>query len=376
MGGDTPPLNAFVRRVGSHLRVPGGGWCLAARVRSPVIDLWKQLTDVSPRAGAPQQRSAARVVDRIGHGHVLGDCPAAELGMLDPQDIQQLCVSLGGVAHTRELTAKGASRHALHEAVRAGCLDRLRMGVYCVPSLDTAVRSAIAHGGALGCASAAQRAGLWVMPHDGVHVWMTATGHERVHSPCTCVVHWDEGVGLPAPHGGCISLFHALKQIAQCCGEEAFFVALESALRQRRISRTELARLKTSVPREIAPLFALAADNADSGLESLIRYRLARLGIAVAGQVEVPAVGAVDLIIGDRLIVELDGKENHDGARKRHKDLRRDALAAPLGFEVLRFDYPMVMFSWGLVEAAILGKISAGAHETVAGRRMRATTRP
>jgi very-short-patch-repair endonuclease len=213
------------------------------------------------------------------------------------------------------------------------------------------------------------------MPHEGVHVWMRATGHERAHPSCSCVVHWDEGIGFPAPHGGCVSLLHALMQIAQCCGEEAFFVALESALRQRRISPTELARLAIGVPASFAPLFALAADDADSGLESLIRYRLAHFGIPVVGQVEVPGVGAVDLVIGDRLIVELDGKDNHEGERKRHKDLRRDALAAPLGYEVLRFDYPLVMFSWGLVQAAILGKISVGAHETVAGRRMRATAR-
>src|SRR5260370_14777465 len=122
--------------------------------------------------------------------------------MLDPQDVQKLCASLGGVAATRELSARGASRHALREAVRMGCLDRMRIGVYCVPSLDAAVRSAIAHGGVLGCASAAQHAGLWVMPHEGIHVWMSATGHERTHASCTCIVHWDEGVGLPTTHGG------------------------------------------------------------------------------------------------------------------------------------------------------------------------------
>jgi len=45
-----------------------------------------------------------------------------------------------------------------------------------------------------------------------------------------------------------------------------------------------------------------------------------------------------------------------------HKDLLRDARAAALGYETLRFDYALIIHDWPLVEAAILAKVTAGAH--------------
>lgn len=77
-----------------------------------------------------------------------------------------------------------------------------------------------------------------------------------------------------------------------------------------------------------------------------------------------PGVGIVDFVLGDRLILELDGKRNHEGATLRHKDLVRDAVAASHGFDTLRFDYAMVVHEWELVEAAILAKLGRGVHLT------------
>lgn len=57
-------------------------------------------------------------------------------------------------------------------------------------------------------------------------------------------------------------------------------------------------------------------------------------------QVSIDRVGEVDFLIGDRLIIECDGKENHDGNSQRHKDLLRDAAAAALGYETLRLRRP------------------------------------
>lgn len=79
-------------------------------------------------------------------------------------------------------------------------------------------------------------------------------------------------------------------------------------------------------------------------------------------QVSVYSVGRVDLLIGDALIIEVDGVENHGGADHRHKDLRRDARAAAWGFVTLRFDYALVVHDWPTVEAAILGLLARGLH--------------
>lgn len=109
------------------------------------------------------------------------------------------------------------------------------------------------------------------------------------------------------------------------------------------------------------------------------RLRLRALGIELQSQVEVPGVGRVDFVLGDRLILEVDGRANHvDGfgapvgahaegmraaaASLRHKDLVRDAVAAAHGFDTLRFDYALVVHDWPAVEAAILAKVERGLH--------------
>ena len=109
-------------------------------------------------------------------------------------------------------------------------------------------------------------------------------------------------------------------------------------------------------------LVAFARADADSGLESLIRLRLHRIGIAVRTQVPVSGVGEVDIVIGDFLIVEADGRENHAREKERSKDLRRDAAAAAAGYTTLRFTYELIVDEWPLVEAAIRGAVARRAH--------------
>ena len=154
-------------------------------------------------------------------------------------------------------------------------------------------------------------------------------------------------------------------------------MALESAMRKRFLTRTSLARIRSRIPAVHRWLVDFARWNADSGLESLLRLRLHAHGIELASQVAIPGVGRVDFVLGDRLILEVDGKRNHvdgfdqdamNGAEraaavsKRHKDLVRDTVAAAHGFDTLRFDYALVVHDWPIVEAAILAKIDRGLH--------------
>lgn len=215
------------------------------------------------------------------------------------------------------------------------------------------------HGGALGCVSVLQAEGLWVLdelPH--VHVAMRPNGQSLPHADCGCILHWND---VPQS-GGRISLQAALVQALGCVGMEEFFVALESAMRRRMIDRRGLASLRREVPAEQRWLVDFARWDADSGLESLLRLRLRAHGISLASQVDIPGVGRVDFVLGDRLILEVDGKPGHVGASARHKDLVRDAVAAAHGFETLRFDYALVVHDWPLVEAAILAKVERGLH--------------
>jgi very-short-patch-repair endonuclease len=281
-----------------------------------------------------------------------------------PDDLYHLlrtCADLGGVARITELRSSGAGRGDIDRAVRAGALVRLRRGWYAVPGTSPAVATAVRHGGALGCVSALQAEGLWILgDHPRVHVAMRANGQSRPHPDCSCTLHWN---AVPQS-GGRVSLRTALAQALGCVGAEEFFAALESAMRRRVIDRTGLAALRREVPTDRRWLVDLARWDADSGLESLLRIRLHALGISVRSQVEVPGVGRVDFVLGDRLILEVDGRFNHEDPPRRHKDLVRDAVSAAHGFDTLRFDYALVVHDWPLVEAAILAKLERRLHLT------------
>jgi very-short-patch-repair endonuclease len=282
--------------------------------------------------------------------------------VIEPHLLHRACADLGGVAPTRTLRsrARATSRDVAH-AIRQGELVRLRAGWVAVAELDPAVATAVRHGGALGCVSRLRLEGLWLLgEHPRVHVAMRPNGRAHTHASCTCVVHWND-----IPHArGRVSLVDALVQVLGCLGIEEFFVALESAMRKRLFSRKGLAELRTRLPQDRRWLADFARWNADSGLESLLRLRLRRHGVELASQVRVPGVGIVDFVLGDTLILEVDGKENHESDPKRHKDLVRDAVAAAHGFDTLRFDYAMVVHDWELVEAAILAKLDRRAHLT------------
>ncbi|WP_029146374.1 endonuclease domain-containing protein [Microbacterium luticocti] len=273
-----------------------------------------------------------------------------------------MCESDAEITTYAQLRAVGHTRHWISASLDAGVLERIRRGVYASCDPCPAARAAAAHGGMLGCVSAARHLGLWVLDDEDepAHVWMNRGGHRQEHPGCTCVEHWDEGPDTDA--FGVPSVPRVLRQILACKGVETFFVALESALYQHKITRAGLAWLRAHVNDAGRDAMDFARRDAESGLESLLRWRLRRHGLAIAAQVFIVSVGRVDFLIGDRLIVEVDGAPNHDDATHRHKDLSRDANAATWGYITLRFDYAQIVHDWPTVEAAILAQIAAGNH--------------
>lgn len=259
----------------------------------------------------------------------------------------------GGVYRGTLLQRYGLSRRAIAGQVRDGMITRIRPGVFALPSAAPDIVIAAEHGGAVTCRRALVLHGVWTLGADeALHVWLGSKGR-RHHGKCACIDHHFGGrtaLGL-AP------LEDALVHTLRCVGEEEFFAALESALRLRKVSRAGRARIRSRVPVSARWLVDLARNDADSGLESLLRLRLHLLGIRLDCQVSVPTVGRVDFVIDGRLILEADGKENHDGATHRHADLVRDAAASALGYETLRFDYAQIIHDWPSVESAVLAAL-------------------
>lgn len=117
-------------------------------------------------------------------------------------------------------------------------------------------------------------------------------------------------------------------------------------------------RIRKALPAYARWLVDIGRSDADSGLESLVRLRLHMLGILVECQVLISGVGRVDFIIDGRLILEIDGRRNHDSASHRHKDLARDAAASARGMETLRFDFAQVVYDWSAVQTAIIAALA------------------
>lgn len=255
---------------------------------------------------------------------------------------------------TAQLRAKGVSKRQLNSFLR------IRRGVYAAPECCAHTRDAALHGGALACVSAAEHLGIWVLTHSAdAHVWLGGHGHAYPHPGCACIEHWD---GSPTDAFGLASVARMLRQILDCRGVEEFFVALESARHLHLITDSGMAWLRAHTNPAARESIDFARADAESGLESLMRWRLRDLDIEIRCQVEIAGVGRVDLLLGDRLIVEVDGVLGHDGASSRHKDLVRDSNAAAWGYLTLRFDYAMIVHDWPSVEATVRSYVDRGLH--------------
>ncbi|WP_307363064.1 type IV toxin-antitoxin system AbiEi family antitoxin domain-containing protein [Microbacterium murale] len=272
--------------------------------------------------------------------------------MFDPAS---LISHLGGIARGVQLQQFGVTRHRLAAAVSSGEIQRLRPGTFASFDANAADLAAVRHGGALTCSAALRRHGVWVLSAEGPpHVWVGRRGRVHQHPGCACVSHFFRGI----PPLSLAEVEHALLHLHRCEGAESFFASFESAWRLGLLSRPARNRIRAALPASDRWLVDFARHDADSGLESLLRLRLHLLGIAVECQVTIPTVGRVDFVVGGRLIIEADGKENHDGPSMRHKDLTRDAAASALGYETLHFDYAQVIYDWPTVQQAILGALT------------------
>ncbi|MBB2976056.1 very-short-patch-repair endonuclease [Microbacterium endophyticum] len=283
----------------------------------------------------------------------------------------EACLRAGGVARTRTLRRAGVARFFFEEAVREGSLIRPRRGIYALPDTPAPILHALSHRAMLACSSAAHQFGLWMLEEDSPespHVWAHPDRQTTRPLACTCNCHREHPVGRFTLTT--VSALQCLVQIASCCGPETFLCALESARRRGVLSSAELIELRRLVPRPVRVLVDFSRSDADSGLETLVRYRLHLLGIECLTQMRLPGVGIVDLIVGDRLIIEADGS-THEGPA-RHRDRMRDAAALALGFVTVRLDTAMIVHDWPSAEAAILSALQLGLHESPFGVRVRA----
>ena len=261
----------------------------------------------------------------------------------------------GGVMRVQTLRRIGASATGIRRAKHAGRLVTLRRGWVGVPDADPLVSSAVREGVMLACITAAAHHGLWVPDTSEVHV--AAPAHAGHVATIKGVVHWSLPL-FPRDPDLCIDgVENALIQIATCRPFEEAVVVWESALRKRLIDPHAFSRLRLS--KQVEEVRAAAQPFADSGLETIFVVRLRWLDVRMLPQAWIEG-RRVDLLIGERLVVQIDGA-HHVGAQ-RTSDIEHDARLKLQGYHVLRFSYEQVMHRWHDVQQIVMHAVAQGLH--------------
>lgn len=285
------------------------------------------------------------------------------------QSIEDVLRRSSGVAHRSVILAAGFTPYELGRAKHSGRIWSVRRSWYALPGAPTPLVQAVRVGGALTGGSLAALLGLWVLDDGRVHVSL-AKNASRMRSRddkrsrldldrADVCLHWRKASGetLEPIETLASALLHAL----ECQPEEHAVAMMDSALERGLVQHGELTALAALLPRRYRRAVAAADRRAQAGTETMVRMRLRRLGIAVRLQVKLPG-GRVDLLIGDRLIIECDSRMHHTDASAYQRDRARDLIHLRHGYLVVRLTYADVVHDWPRVVAAILDIIRRNDH--------------
>ncbi len=276
---------------------------------------------------------------------------------------------LGSVTRVAELRALGYSLDTIQSGVTSGAIVRPRKGWVAEPGLDPQLMFAATHGVVLSCVTLARREGLWVArPQERLHV---AARHPNAHVFAPAHLHWSAPIVPRDPNSLLDPLPNMLSHVAYCLPREEALTIWESALNKRFTTLDQLAGLP--FPARARSLLRECSPYSDSGLETLFKTRLRWLKVPVRAQIWL-LEHRVDFLIGDRLIIQIDGKQ-HAGAQKT-SDNQHDMELRSAGFHVMRFTYEQIMFDWPEVQAGIQDAIARGWHLRPSGLSTRPLTTP
>ncbi|TDN93097.1 uncharacterized protein DUF559 [Microbacterium sp. BK668] len=263
--------------------------------------------------------------------------------------------SRGGVARASTLQREGHSRHRIAAAVHGGAIHRVRRDWVAVPGADAELVAAARCGVVLTCVTQARRRGLWVLREDQPHV--ASPPHAGRPRPERAFVHWAEPPVPRHPDQLVDGIENVLAAIATCQPHDAALAIWDSAFRQGLVSRDGLAGL--ALPRSAETLLAEVVPYLDSGLESIFLTRLRWLSVRIVPQAWIHG-HRVDFLIGERLVVQIDG--GHHVGRQRNEDVAHDAQLLVRGYHVLRFGYGQIIDDWPAVQDVIVRAVARGLH--------------
>ncbi|GAA3023272.1 DUF559 domain-containing protein [Microbacterium dextranolyticum] len=281
-----------------------------------------------------------------------------------PARLESAIRARGGAAHSADLRTAGFSPHTMRRAVAAGRVERLRRSWLIADGCDPGIRRAVAVGGRLTCVTAAAARGLWTRGGDAaVHVAVPRTASRL--SDDGLRLHWGTGPRPVHRHAVVDDLVNILFHVAQCLDPPDALAIWESAIRTHRADPAELRRIlwRSTAAARYANVASLLSD---SGVETRFVGLLRSIGVQVRQQVRIDG-HRVDGLVGERLVLQVDGFAHHQAADRR-RDLRADARLVVRGYTVLRFDFVQVLFSPDEVIATVAMAIAQGLHLVSRGR--------
>ncbi|WP_371865006.1 endonuclease domain-containing protein [Gordonia spumicola] len=239
-----------------------------------------------------------------------------------------------------------------------GNARQLRRGWYLIGSPPGDIVDAVRRGGVLSCVSALRRLGVWVPGEKNhLHVRGNNWAVRNLRGP------FCKRFGRPEPEYAVMDdVETALQYAARCLNDTDFIVVCDSILNKRLMTLEQMQYQFRNAPKRTLALLDRCDERADSGPETVIRLFLTSLNVKFDLQVTIDGVGCVDILIGDWLIIELDGWEFHGDKEHFESDRRRDVDAHALGFTPLRFTYKQTMHTTDVTTAKIHEAIRAGVH--------------
>lgn len=262
----------------------------------------------------------------------------------------------GDIARTAHLIDRGVTRREIERSLTTGRVLRPARGWVALRGADPELLFAARHHVVLSCVTQARRLKLWTMDEPEVpHVAAPNAGAKVRDAGMR--VHWTRPLILRPPFLLVDPIDNVLAHVAECQPREAAMVIWESALNRCLVDVLELQTLP--LRRKAQEILSACTPFSDSGLESIVCSRLRWLPIPVRQQVVVGG-RRVDVLIGERLIVQIDGA-THAGAQ-RTSDIAFDAALIKLGYRVIRLSYEQVIYRWEEAQELILAAISLGEH--------------